>query len=617
MKRLLVFGLIIFSACRIYLLDAPSTKQQPVLITETTNTKYQFPAQTLDPIQTPSSLTDPTQILPSPSPLKTRIANEGLHSKSFHVVFHPDGQLYIGDQVSFEVIAPESPNLFGQKIEVYSGFEIETLLGEATFGRYGIGGRNQATFLWTWNTSSLPAGEHLLRFKILPDGPVFYEFVTLLPHGQTPPEESSAHWKTISVNCCEIHYIIGTAAERDLAKLSTVVQDLSIQASLKMGIRQVEPIEVTFIPRVLGHGGFALHDVEVSYLDRNYAGGDAATIIHHELIHILDSRLGGDYRPSAFVEGLAVYMTGGHYSPEPLMPRAAALLAPEPGCVEWNLALDLTFHNAEGCGLDVFIPLPALFDNFYAEQHEIGYLEAGALVEYLVNAKGWNAFSQFYRDIHRLKTANDLGSSDNKLTSQAVDQALRQHFGITLIQLEVDFKGALHQERLTTENAENVKQLVRYYDAVRQYQLVLDPSSHFLAAWLPDCEYMRQRNITEDFVRRLDKPENLALEAMLVYTNQRLLSGDYSEVDRTLTAVNAVLKAFPEQGIEAFKNSPLTLDYYDLIIAAMSAGYRPEKIELNSTNTATVWVPSSSLNLREITLTRNKGEWLFDLEALN
>ena len=69
------------------------------------------------------------------------------------------------------------------------------------------------------------------------------------------------------------------------------------------------------------------------------SAGDLAVIFHHELVHYLDVRSGGDLKPSMLVEGLAVYLSGGHYKPEPLMPRLAALLPPEAGCIPVAQAL--------------------------------------------------------------------------------------------------------------------------------------------------------------------------------------------------------------------------------------------------------------------------------------
>jgi len=87
-----------------------------------------------------------------------------------------------------------------------------------------------------------------------------------------------------------------------------------------------EPILVTFLPRTLGHGGFTSIGIYVSYLDENYAGGVPAMVIHHEMVHDVDRVLGGDYRPSLLVEGLAVYASGGHYKLEPITQQTAALV---------------------------------------------------------------------------------------------------------------------------------------------------------------------------------------------------------------------------------------------------------------------------------------------------
>ena len=100
-----------------------------------------------------------------------------------------------------------------------------------------------------------------------------------------------------------------------------------------------ERAPVVLIPRLLGHGGFTGREIVLSYLDRNYVGGNLAVIFHHELVHYLDVRSGGDLKPSMLVEGLAVYLSGGHYKPEPLMPRLAALLPPEAGCTPVAQAL--------------------------------------------------------------------------------------------------------------------------------------------------------------------------------------------------------------------------------------------------------------------------------------
>ena len=147
-----------------------------------------------------------------------------------------------------------------------------------------------------------------------------------------PPSQAEAHWEETHTQCCTVFYVTNTATERDLSSLTTLVDAQAQDVVEKMGTNFTEPITITILPRLLGHGGFTSSEISVSYLDRNYASNSWELVVHHEMVHTLDGQLGGDFRPTLFVEGLAVYLTGGHYKFEPLMPRAAALLAslPEP-----------------------------------------------------------------------------------------------------------------------------------------------------------------------------------------------------------------------------------------------------------------------------------------------
>ncbi len=250
----------------------------------------------------------------------------------FDVQVHPDGALYLGDQVSFEVIAPEGFPAAGKKAEVRLGGPEGALIGEGEFGPFGLDERIQATVLWGWDTAGLAAGEQLLTFMIKPDGPLWSETFTLLPYGQLSSAERQAHWATAQNGCCIVHYITGTAAERDLPDLLKMFDDQADLAASRLGVLIGKKVEVALVPRVLGHGGFAGEGITLSYLDSNYAGGSREMLFHHELIHILDARLGGRLRLPFLVEGLAVFLSGGHFKPEPLLQRAAALLPPEPGC---------------------------------------------------------------------------------------------------------------------------------------------------------------------------------------------------------------------------------------------------------------------------------------------
>ena len=268
----------------------------------------------------PERLPTATVISPALPPLQPWL------EMPYAVRIHPDGKLYVGDQVSFEVLIPPDRIASAQKVQVRLGQDPLKLIAEAPTAPFGIGGRMQATMSWAWDTKGLAAGDYALTFTTEPGGDTWTETVSLLPQRSLPRAEKEAKWATASSACCTVNYITGTAAERDLPDLLKLADEQAQDAEQRMGVQASDPITITLLPRLLGQGGFASDTINVSYLDRNYSAGDIGVILHHEIIHILDHRLGGELRPSLLTEGLAVYMTGGHFKEEPLLPRAAALL---------------------------------------------------------------------------------------------------------------------------------------------------------------------------------------------------------------------------------------------------------------------------------------------------
>lgn len=427
----------------------------------------------------------------------------------FDVRYHPDGQLFVGDLVSFEVIAPPGVDLEGKDVTIQVGNISQQELAQSGFSSFGIGQRPQATFNWVWDTSGLDEGKYYLRFSILPGHFTWVETIDLLPQQAIPPPEPRAHWETVESECCVVHYITGTDAAQDLDDLLAQADALGEQAVSSMGTEFSDPIPITILPRVLGHGGFAGDEIYISYLDDNYAGNDFSQVLHHEMVHILDGRLGGDLRPSLLVEGLAVYLSGGHFKKEPLYSRAAALL-----------------------DLGLYIPLASLADSFYTSQHEVGYLEGAAFIQFLVDGYGWDAYEAFYRGI----TSHPSGKQ-----SQAIDAALQSNFGVTLAQIEGRFTAHLDRQHRIPDMIEDVRLTVIYYDTVRRYQQLLDPSAYFLTAWLPQGAEMRERGIVADYLRHPQLPENVSIESILLQADAQLRAGDYLKTEKALFAVNSLL----------------------------------------------------------------------------
>jgi len=485
----------------------------------------------------------------------------------------------VGDQVSLEVISPPGLDVKNASVRVQIDPPDGPTLNWADFSAWGIEGRYEASMIWAWDTRNLNPGTHTLAFYEVPHGYSWTEQVTLSPSSDIPSDQASAHWASTQTSCCTVFYITNTASERDLPTLTTLVDEQAQDAIEKMGSNFTEPITITILPRLLGHGGFTSNEISVSYLDRNYASNSWALVVHHEMIHAIDGHLGGDFRPNVFVEGLAVYETGGHYKPEPLMPRAAALLD---GYLSW------------------YIPLKTLADDFYAYQHEIGYLEGASLIEYMVKTYGQDAFYSFYRDIH-----NHEGESQ----SESIDAALTVHFSITFSQLEQNFLAALSKETDTAAWVDDVRLMVSYYDTMRRYQQLLDPSAYFRTAWLLDNKTMRERGIVADYLRHPHTPANLALETLFITAGQQISVQDYTSASQTLEVISSVLDAIDHGTTDPFSVSIMAADYLSVADTLQQQGYEVQSISLSGDTAKTNATSPKGPDLVPLSLQRTGGQW--------
>jgi len=82
---------------------------------------------------------------------------------------------------------------------------------------------------------------------------------------------------------------------------------------------------------------------------------------------------------------------------------------------------------------------------------------------------------------------------------------------------------------------------VSYYETVRRYQQVLDPSAYFLTAWLPEGSEMRERELVADYLRRPASAENIFLESFLIKAGNYIQLGDFGQAERILSMVNKIL----------------------------------------------------------------------------
>ncbi len=428
------------------------------------------------------------------------------HASPFKVISHPDGMLYVGDQVSFEVLVTNEQSIQNENIDVtFNGIA----LGSAPVVPFGIGGRKQATLWWIWDTRELKPGNYTISYTLNPGNTTWTETFSLHPAQQIPSPEPEAHWVSTITVCCNLHYISGTAAERDITAISQEAEKQSASVSAQMGASLSERMNVTLMSRVVGQGGFTTSDIYVSYLDNNYVGNDLAILFHHEFVHYYDRLLGGSFLPAMLAEGLAVYLSGGHFKLEHLGPRAAALL-----------------------DLGWYIPLNTIADDFYNQQHDIGYLEAGSLVQYMIETYGWEKFNRFYRSIP---------APENQAISVVMDSSLQSVLGISFNDLEHAFLDYLHSQPVEQQERTDLQLTVAYFDTVRHYQEILDPSAYFLTAWLPDGSTMRHRGIVADLLRHPEGWKNRLIESLLIQSEKELYGREYVRTGQTIKFVNWIM----------------------------------------------------------------------------
>jgi hypothetical protein len=317
----------------------------------------------------------------------------------------------------------------------------------------------------------------------------------------------------------------------------------------------------------LGQGGFASEGIYVTYLDRNAADIDLRTVFAHEVVHVLDRQF-ADKRLPVMSEGLAVYAAGGHYWPEDLDARAAALLA-----------------------LGRYVPLADLARDFFSYQHEISYLEGGALIQYLVDTYGWEQFKTFYGSFQTSEAGN-----------QELDRALQEHYGQGLAETEAAWLDHLRAQAPLPGQVDDLRLTLEHFDVMREYQQRRDPSAYFLTAWLPDGRQARERGITADFLRGPASPDDVALEALLASAGRARRAGDYAAAERLLAAVRAALAA------EDLGADPVASDYEQIVKTLALQGYTAQAITVTG-NMATAIAIRDWPGPKTLTLRRGASGW--------
>ena len=569
---LLFVGLVALSGCE-PALSLPATE-----VVDRGETAVVPPSATPQATITPPPTIAPT-LLPTVTPASTAPAYD-LSISPDSLYLYPVPYIVDGDQVTIQVI-PYVPEVVPwEEVTVHLYLNGEAL-ADTTLVWRNIAARPEALFEWVWDTTGL-AGEHELQIVLDHEGRIQFGYenpdnnqttltVAVQPGGIHSASETNAAWVMAENVCCRVHTVTGTAAYRDLPDLLNLLDSAIQQASAQLSEPLQRKIDVYFIDRVIGQGGYAGSSIVVSYLDRQYNGQGLYETLVHEAVHVIDRQF-APRRISFLAEGVAVWATGGHYKPEDLASRSAALVS-----------------------MGEYIPLDLLANDFYPVQHEIGYLQAGSFVKYLVDSYGWSRFRDFYSDV----------TLEDALTpSGALDLNLQLYYDKTMAEMEAEWLAYLAEVAWEETAVIDLATTIRYYDTMRHYQLLYDPTAHFLTAWLPYPHDVRDRGNPADLTRRPRADVNIALEALLASADEALRAADYSRANVLLDSVARVL-----DNDGAFLD-PLAINYLNIVRAAAAEGYEVQSVRLEGNRAEIFTTKGGGVHLSKFNVTLRGQDWV-------
>lgn len=494
------------------------------------------------PSALPATATPTATATPPPSPTPTATPLPGPRLDPALVRVYPLPAV-AGDWISFDVepaLVPGSDAPFTVTVALPDG----RLLSSPVLP-LGFDLLPRARFVWAWDTTGLSGVQPFTVTLLAPPDVqdalfadnVLALSVSLLDPAALPPPEPGARWASQSVAGVRLFYVTGSAAERDLAALLALAQGAYADVAARLDYTMTETVDVYVLDRIIGQGGYATSDwVAVSYTDRAYAPAEMPLLLRHELTHRLDAVWACDGLPPLLREGLAVALAGGHYWPESLPRKAAALLQ-----------------------TGAYIPLERLLEDFYRQQHEIGYLEAGALVAYIVEERGWEGLQQL------CGAFVEPGGENSTRFAAALTAANLP----PLAQLEQEWLRWLRALHVMPEERRILEGEWLLMDTMRAYQRRYDPSANFLTGILFDPATAAQRAITADFVRRPRSAEAIALELLLQMAREALRSADPDRTEQLLAVVTATLDA------TALDRAGEAAEMTALVEAVLARGYEP------------------------------------------
>ena len=476
-----------------------------------------------------------------------------------NVRVYPGPEHYAGDVLSF-AIKPSSN--FDESIEVSMALDDqEPRVIPGAFFWF-----NEVILPSALDTTGL-SGHHTVRF-ITANGNRHetYSF-EVLPADRRPANEIRAVWQTKETDCCNFHYLSETAAARDIDFISEHFQRGAHKLESMLKAEIDAKMDIYLLDRMLMNGGFGGNGkLVICYTDRYYGptvgGAGLETLARHEFSHAADIGLanagdGVDFN----YEGLAVYLAGGHYKPEPLTQRGAAL-----------------FDLGRAAPVHEFIP-----------QHELSYLHAALILTFIVDTYGEEKLWEFFRA--------DTNTPDGQLLPMA--DAIPLTFEVALQEFENGFQAWLERNE-PGEQLDDLRLTVELQDARREYQDLYSPGPMFLLAEM-DISAVTRPEYLSVVMREARAPTNIAVELLIANAQKAIVAGAYEEAEELIQSIKEVVSTGKFE-------DPLAREYLEIVVTAAEAGY--EILVLNIQNSyATAQVTNNPPETTILEIRKIDGVW--------
>lgn len=411
------------------------------------------------------------------------------------------------------------------------------------------------------------SGYHTVRFITANDNRHETYSFEVLPADRRPTNEIRAVWQAKETDCCNFHYLSETAAARDIDFISEHFQKGADELEEILNAEIHAKMDIYLLDRMLMNGGFGGNGkLVICYTDRYYGptvgGAGLETLARHEFSHAADIGLadagdGVDFN----YEGLAVYLAGGHYKPEPLAQRGAAL-----------------YDLGHSVPVTEFIP-----------QHELSYLHAAVILTFIVDTYGEDKLWEFFR--------TDMNTPDGQLLP--MENAIPLTFGIPLEEFDRGFQAWLEKND-PGEQLDDLRLTIELQDARRAYQDTYSPGPMFLLSEI-DVSAVTRSEYLPVVMREPRAPSNIAIELLIANAQKAIVAGAYAEAEELIKSIQAVVSTGKFE-------DPLAREYLDIVRAATQTGY--EVLALNVQNGyATAQVTDNPPETTILEVQKVNGAW--------